>query len=261
MDKQLITDTAGYRDIKTLLHDFSAFGNPLINLSAELLAILVTLSQQKSPMKLPEFQQYLLNQIKQFHDRGLQLDYSPRVMEKACYALCAAFDEEIMNTVWGQAGCWENHCLVAQLFQQRNAGEVFFTLLHQARKHVSRMVDLVELQYLILRLGFCGHYHDSGQRELVELMNALYLDISEHRKVVEFRPHLMLSKPWKPLKESRLLRLIVIVVMMLFMGGLGTHLWISRHNRIYADQLQPLMSSLHYKSYEPYTAQVTIKKP
>ncbi|WP_330925363.1 type IVB secretion system protein IcmH/DotU [Candidatus Sororendozoicomonas aggregata] len=259
MAEQLIAETVSYRDIKMLLNDFSASSNPLINLSAELLAILVTLSQQKSPMKLPEFQQYLLNQIKQFHDRGLQVDYSPRVMEKACYALCAAFDEEIMNTAWGQAGCWENHCLVAQLFQQRNAGEVFFTLLHQARKNVSRMVDLVELQYLIIRLGFCGHYHDSSQRELVELMNALYLDISEHRKTVELRPHLVLSKPWKPLKEIRLFRLITVVLIILLAGGVGTHFWISRHNAVYVDQLLPLMSSP--VSYESDTTKMAIEKP
>lgn len=227
-----------YRDTDALLHDFSAFENNLVNLSAGLLAILTTLSQQKDPQNLPELHQFLLSSMSELHNRGLQAGYAPRFMEKACYVLCAAFDEEIMNTAWGQAACWENHSLVAQLFQQRNAGEVFFTLLDQARQNIPRMIDFIELQYLLLRLGFCGRYQETDKHALADLLGALYHEINQHRKPVQLSPPPLLDKPWRPLKQRRLWRLYPLVFLILLLFGIATHFWIQHINNLYDDDLQ-----------------------
>ena len=64
LDVTVSNDDEGYRDTSALLHNFSAFSNNLINLSASLLAILTTLSQQKDPQNLPELHQYLVAERK-----------------------------------------------------------------------------------------------------------------------------------------------------------------------------------------------------
>ncbi len=223
----------GFRDGNTLFRNFNVSSNTLVNLSAELLAILGTLSQQQEVRNLPELHQYLLRSMSELHNRGLQAGYPPRMMEKTCYALCAAFDEEIMNTVWGQKGCWENHALVAQLFQQRNAGEVFFVLLDQARQNVSKMIDFIELLYLLLRLGFCGRYQNTDKHELARLADHLYQEIRAHQKLGEQQILPILSAPWRPLKVIRVWQYLPVVVFILLLSGLVTHFWIQHINHTY----------------------------
>ena len=232
-----------YADTKELLHQFSAAGNQLINLSAELLAILTTLSQQKSSHNLPELHQYLLKCMSQLHNRGLQADYPPRMMEKACYALCAAFDEEIMNTSWGQAAYWENHSLVAQLFKQRNAGEVFFILLEQARQNTRRMIDFIELLYVLLRLGFKGKYMNADGHALAQLSNDLYDDICKYRRHDPAPAMPVSSRPFRYLRQASPLRLIPLILAILLISGVLTHFWIRHANQHYSDSLRFLTFS------------------
>lgn len=258
-----------YEEVKILLRNFSVADNTLINLSAEMLAILTILPQQTGSHNLPELHQYLLKCMSQLHNRGLQADYPPRLMEKVCYALCAAFDEEIMNTSWGQSANWENHSLVAQLFQQRNAGEVFFIILEQTRQNTSHMIDFIELLYLLLRLGFKGQYQNADGHALAELTNSLYDDICKYRQPSnrQFLP--ALSKPWHPLKQSYPLRIIPILLVILLLAGVLTHFWIVRINGYYEDNLRILShlseppspsSASHLSMHEPSMRELSMRE-
>ncbi|MGI2027148.1 type IVB secretion system protein IcmH/DotU [Endozoicomonas acroporae] len=220
-------------DESGLFRNFNISSNTLINLSAELLAILSTLSQQQEVSNLPELHQYLVRSVNELHNRGLQAGYPPRMMEKTCYALCAAVDEEIMNTGWGQSGCWENHALVAQLFQQRNAGEVFFVLLEQARQNVPKMIDFIELLYLLLRLGFCGRYQHTDKHELAKLADNIFTEIREHQKPREHQTMAILSAPWRPLKVIRVRQYLPMVIAILMLSGAVTHFCIQYINHTY----------------------------
>ncbi|MFK0572738.1 type IVB secretion system protein IcmH/DotU [Endozoicomonas sp.] len=261
-----------FRDESTLFRNFNISSNTLINLSAELLAILTTLSQQQEPGNLPELHQYLLRSISELHNQGLNAGYPPRMMEKTCYALCAAFDEEVMNTAWGQAGCWENHSLVAQLFQQRNAGEVFFVLLEQARQNAPKMIDFIELLYLLLRLGFCGRYQNTDKHELAKLADNLYQEIREHQKPGEQQALPILSAPWRPLKVIRVRYYLPVVVLILGLSGIASHFWIQHINRTYTglsdlqrEQVQAtpvqLSTSLIHSLANPGSTSKPHKKP
>ncbi|MET4695647.1 type IVB secretion system protein IcmH/DotU [Endozoicomonas lisbonensis] len=230
-------------DTKDLLTHFSATSNQLINLSAELLAILTTLSQQKNSHNLPELHQYLLKCMSHLHNNGLRSDYSPRLMEKACYALCAAFDEEIMNTSWGQAAYWENHSLVAQLFKQRNAGEVFFILLEQARQNTRRMIDFIELLYVLLRLGFKGRYMNTDGHALAQLCSDLYEDICKYRGESPLPSLPVTTSPFRPLRQASTLRFLPVILAILVTCGVLTHLWIKNANQDYSDSLRLLTVS------------------
>ena len=237
-------------DTKDLLNHFSATNNQLLNLSAELLATLTTLSQQKSSHNLPELHQYLLKCMSQLHNSGLRADYSPRLMEKACYALCAAFDEEIMNTSWGQAAYWENHSLVAQLFKQRNAGEVFFILLEQARQNTRRMIDFIELLYILLRLGFKGMYMNTDGHTLAELCSDLYDDICKHRGESPVPQLPIAASPFRPLLQIPTLRFLPVTLAILVACGVLTHNWIKDANQDYSNSLNFLTDSKSFE-YQP----------
>lgn len=220
-------------DESGLFRNFNISSNTLINLSAELLAILTTLPQQQEVVNLPELHQYLVRSVNELHNRGLHAGYPPRMMEKTCYALCAALDEEVMNTAWGRKGCWENHALVSQLFQQRNAGEVFFVLLERARQNVPKMIDFIELLYLLIRLGFRGRYQNTNEHELARLADNLYKEIREHQKPRKHQAMTMLRASWRPLNVISVRQYLPVVIFILLLSGTITHFCIRYINHTY----------------------------
>lgn len=201
-----------------LIENLTIYGNPLLNASSELLGLLVSLPRLATPLDIDAFRQQLLDGIADFKRRGLFLDYHPSVIEKSCFVLCAAFDECILYTHWGEQVRWENHSLLSKVFNQRDGGEVFFTLLDQARRQPSKLVDFLELQYVLIMLGFLGKYRHSERRKINELQSELYSVIRFYREesalpvpapviVTEAR------KPWQFLSVSKLLLISGLVVL------------------------------------------------
>jgi len=205
------------------IENLAIYDNPLLNASSELLALLVSLSRQGTPRDIDDFRQQLLDSIADFKRRGLFLDYHPNVIEKSCFVLCTAFDETILYTVWGEQSGWENNSLLSKVFNQRDGGEVFFHLLEQARRQPSKLVDFLELQYVLIMLGFLGKYRHSDRRKINELKSELYSVIRHYREdsalsvpQVDNLPEI--KTPWCFLSSSKLLfiGLLVVVVSYFF---------------------------------------------
>ncbi|MGI9280817.1 MAG: type IVB secretion system protein IcmH/DotU [Endozoicomonas sp.] len=232
---------ASCRDVMAQLQHFSGSDNRLINLSAELLAILTTLSMAKSTPNINELYNYLKRSVAEVHSRGLQSEYSPRTMEKVCYLLCAALDEEVMKTWWGQNLCWENHSLVAGMYQQRNAGEVFFILVNQALQEADKMRDFLEVAYLLLRLGFNGRYLNNDNRELVDLTDNLFREIQAHRIEPTIDIPSDRHAAWIPIQQKPVRFILISAFIFLLLTGFGSHYWIVHINQLSGDNLIPLM--------------------
>ncbi len=251
----LINSAQTCHDATILLQNFRGTKNPLINLAAELLAILTTLEMAESSPNTAELHGYLKQGITELHSKGLRADYSPRVMEKVCYLLSAALDEEVMRTWWGQNLCWENNSLVAGMFQQRNAGEVFFILVDQARQNLPAMLDFLELAYLLIRLGFNGRFLDKNSRQLVELTGQIYQEVRELRPEARTHNLPMTVNNWVPFKQYRFYRFFLAGLLVLMLSGIGCRYWIRHINNLSDDELVTIQqlsltsssSSLHQK--------------
>ncbi|MDD7804329.1 MAG: type IVB secretion system protein IcmH/DotU [Endozoicomonas sp. (ex Botrylloides leachii)] len=216
-----------YKEISDTFKNFCTAENQLLNISSEFIALLTTLPQYESNEYLPDLYQYIAKGMRALHNKGVRIDYSPRLMEKACYVICAAFDEEIMNSNVGQATFWENKTLVSGLFKQRNSGEFFFILMEQALQNSSRMIDFIELQYLLLRLGFKGKYANTQEHKLVELTNRLFDVISNHRQNRENKNEIQpVHSPWKPIRQPSPIKLLPFIVILLFISVVMSHIWI-----------------------------------
>ncbi|EGR1074630.1 DotU family type IV/VI secretion system protein [Vibrio cholerae] len=201
-----------------LIDNFDVYSSPLLNAATELLGTLVTLPRQGAPRDIDLFRQRLLDAIGTFKQRGIYLEYHPSVVEKSCFVICAAFDEAILYTPWGKAARWENHSLLSKVFLQRNGGEVFFQLLDNARQQPSKLIDFIELQYLLLMLGFQGRYRFSDENLLQEVKSDIYSIICHYRKDVTLpvpqTPELIQGKqPLHILKTGKILTLILFAVL------------------------------------------------
>ncbi|MGY0217425.1 type IVB secretion system protein IcmH/DotU [Endozoicomonadaceae bacterium StTr2] len=221
------------------LNDFRASTNNLVNLSAELLALLVTLPQQQRPANLPEFREKLVDRVSALNNRGRMRGYAQSLMDRCCYVVCAALDEGINNTGWGRRDGWENHSLLSRLFQQRNGGEVFFVLLDQARQHPDQQYELLELMYLLLRMGFQGRYQRQGAQggaygsghDLTRLSAELYTELRRIQPARKDPQTKQNNKEWRPLKQFRRTPWLILTPALLLAGYIATAFWIDNYNQ------------------------------
>ncbi len=179
------------------------YANPLLNAASELMALLISLSRLEHPMDAEQVRQILVDKLLQFRQQGLFLDYHPSVIDKSCFVLAAALDEVILHSVWGEKLSWENESLLSRVFNQRDGGEVFFDLLDQAKLQPGKLIDFLELQYVILCTGFLGRYRHPeipGDRSAVSRYKAELYDLILHYRAEPELP------PSADSSESRLVR-------------------------------------------------------
>lgn len=212
--------------------DFEIYQNPLLSLCSDLIAMLVALPRLDHPSSIESFRQYLLDSIAEVRNKGLFLEYHPSIIEKACFVLCVAFDELILHTEWGKAYSWENNSLLSKVFKQRNGGEVFFELLNQAKRQPSRLIDFIELQLVILKLGFRGRYRFEEKHKINEIfseLNELIDNFKEPAKLYKAKRDDMLEKKGPSRFISKAMMVIVAVIAM-GVALLAAEIWY--HNRV-----------------------------
>src|SRR6185295_16282047 len=86
----------------------------------------------------------------------------------ARYALCTLIDETAAGTPWGASGAWAQHGLLALFHGETEGGEKFFQILARLAENPQANLDVLELMYICLELGFEGRYRvlEGGQRQL-----------------------------------------------------------------------------------------------
>lgn len=145
-----------------------AAANPLLDLIPQIRAT----TSHPSPVMLRE---HLLDEIRQFELRAQQAGISNETILGARYCLCTALDEAAALTPWGGNGVWSAHSLLVTFHNETWGGEKFFQLLAKLSQNPSQHLDLLELLYFCLVLGFEGRYRvlDNGRSQLETLRQRL----------------------------------------------------------------------------------------
>ena len=165
----------------------------------------------------------LATEIQQFEATAQREGISPETIFIARYALCTTIDEFVMSTPWGSGSIWNSQSLLSMFHKETRGGERFFQMLKKLNQDPARNIDLLELLYVCLALGFQGRYRVSrdGINELAELRESLYYTIRNQRD--ESDPGL--SPRWEGLKKSSLAKtaliptwLVVSIVFLLLVG-------------------------------------------
>lgn len=203
------------------LRQFSHFNNPILNASAELLALCVCLRKMSEPTNLFRFKQGLVRDIGEVKRLVSELDYPPSVADKVAFLFCIALDEFILHTDWGEQIGWENQTLLSELFGVRNGGEQFFAVMDKALRQPKMLLDLLELMYILIRIGFVGQFRSSGEAELDKRVRQLEQLMAKMRTPAKWqiRPSVELPKnvrPQKSIKYGLQLSLFVVCVGLVF---------------------------------------------
>jgi type VI secretion system protein ImpK len=98
-------------------------------------------------------------------------------VQMAKFALVAFIDETIIGSQWSQKDAWLALPLQLELFNRYDAGEEFFVRLDQLRQRPQANVDVLEVYYLCMVLGFKGKYQLQETERLRLLIEDTYNDL------------------------------------------------------------------------------------
>jgi type VI secretion system protein ImpK len=122
--------------------------------------------------------------LREFDADGRRAGYEVTQVRLAMFALVAFIDELMLTSKHPAKAGWSDQPLQLTYFNENSAGEEFYVRLEAARRGDSaRDVDVQEVFYLCLSLGFHGRYAGSSRAEKQRrsLMEQLAADIRSRR--------------------------------------------------------------------------------
>jgi type VI secretion system protein ImpK len=169
--------------------------NPLVANASVLLNTVPTIRRSLHHADPAGLRDDLLRAITEFESRARAAGASPEHVLIGRYALCTMIDEAVANMPWGASPEWVQQSLLVTLHREGFGGEKFFQLLDKAMEDPRRNIDLLELMYVCIALGFEGRYSviDNGRAQLDALRDRLHGVIRRERG--EFERDL--SGKWK----------------------------------------------------------------
>jgi type VI secretion system protein ImpK len=184
------------------VRDFSAAGlNPLLQAASPLLILMGRLRSSLGNPDIAGLRRQALEQLREFEESARAAGVPTEMVLATRYALCSALDEAVLSTPWGGQSAWGSESLLVTLHAEAWGGEKFFDMLSKICKEPARYIDLMELQYVCLALGFAGKYGvvERGHTRLAEIQADLYRRIRDHRGV----PPKELSLHWRGMQDRR----------------------------------------------------------
>lgn len=103
----------------------------------------------------------MLNQLeRKVHDANIEIVK----LQQARYALVALIDETIFSSQWSRRTVWMSKPLHVEFYGPGNAGDEFFMRLHELWQRAQVHLEIIEVFYLCLVLGFKGRYFREPER-------------------------------------------------------------------------------------------------
>ncbi len=175
--------------------------NPLITVAAPLFSLISRLRKTTHYDNLERLQQELIHEIKAFESAAQMENYRVETIIIARYALCASLDEAITNTIWDE-NRWRPYQLLPHFQDEACGGERLFIILERLSEDSAYHIELLEMLYLCLSLGFEGKFRqmEQGKTQLDRTIDNLYQLIREQRG--DFAKPLTKSTPQMPATQK-----------------------------------------------------------
>lgn len=156
--------------------------NPLVTAAHPLLSIIDRLQLSRSVETDSDFYSNLQYELKVFEGRSINSNYEEETVFIAHFLLSACINEILHER--------ENFSTFKKLMPPSETNEQspdiqFFEILEKIIDKPDHYLDLLELIYLCLSLGFEGKYRQKEHEKLQELIGNLYQTISSRRKNTE----------------------------------------------------------------------------
>jgi type VI secretion system protein ImpK len=220
--------------------------NPLLAAAAPLLALAARLGSTLQPANVGTLREQAVQELRAFDTRLHEAGTSREDALVARYALCTFVDSTVANTPWGAQGDWASQSLLVLFHKEVSGGEKFFEIIERLRRDPARYINLIELLWACLTLGYEGKYrHDpNGSLRLGELRHDLYALIVAQRQIRDTA----LSPHWQGVTDRRnpLLRYVPWWSIAAAALAVVTIAWLMLHIRL-TDEAKPIKVALETK--------------
>ncbi len=185
------------------LGDFmSGVANALVRAANPLLLLTVQLRHSVTPpADIARMREQAVAQVRSFERCAQDAGVNTQTVMAARYVLCTMLDEAVNNAPWGDLSGWAQKTLLVTFHGETYGGAKFFQILDRLSADFSRHLDLIELMYICLALGFGGRYlvEPGGLGRLADIQDDLYRRIRGLREApaAELAPH------WRGVEDRR----------------------------------------------------------
>lgn len=141
---------------------------PLLALANRLLLLVPQLRATRQVDDPSALRAALAQGVREFATAAQAAGIAPERVWAARYVVCTALDEAAAGTPWGSGGAWGRHSLLAEFHNEAFGGEKVFQLMARLAERPADHIDLLELIYATLALGFEGRYRvvEGGRTQL-----------------------------------------------------------------------------------------------
>lgn len=177
----------------------------------------------------------------------------------ARYCLCTALDEAAQGMPWGEY-VWANRSLLIQMHGEHEGGEKVFHVLGRLVNSPAEHIDVIEVIYYVLSLGFEGRYRNiaDGERQHLAIRQQLYNLIRQHRGPVpgELSPNLQVA----PAGRFSMIRTVPIWLgaAVLGLAAFGLFAWYKYQLSVRAHELEQQIQAIG-KITPPPPPKVTLR--
>lgn len=160
--------------------------NLLLECSASVFALTAKLRRDQSATgSLAEFRAQIIKSFDVLERMAFERQISTSTIQDAKYALAAFVDEAVLTSDNSERMEWMSHPLQLKFFGEHLAGESFFSKLNALRQGGEKNLELLELYYTCLQLGFEGKYKMRGLEALMALQVDLRSQIDGYRGIID----------------------------------------------------------------------------
>lgn len=218
-------------------------GNPLVAAAGPLLILGASVGSMVYQADVEGLRRKAVESVQAFESQARAAGVDPNDVTIARYVICTFLDSAIFQTPWGGQTVWGSRSLLLTFHNEAHGGEKFFTILDRLRQDPARYLNLLELQYICLALGFQGKYRlEQNSRAVVQtVQDDLY-------RLIRARGSgggTALSAHWQGVKEPkvRAFRLIPWWVVLACAAAVLLSVLIFLRSRL-SDQAAPVVAAL-----------------
>jgi type VI secretion system protein ImpK len=164
--------------------------NPLLEAAHPLLRALADMPEYLETDAIALLRSLLEQELRAFQKLCEQANIRRDHMIGARYCLCTALDEAAMQTSWGKGSDsgveWITNGLATIFHEDRQGGDKVYLLIGRLMTEPQEHLDLLEVIYRILSLGFEGRYRyeTDGRRKHETVRQRIYNEIMSQRAAV-----------------------------------------------------------------------------
>lgn len=198
--------------------------NALIAASAPLFFLIEKIQALHQPPDLDKLRDDLIHEINAFEHQAQAQGYGSYMILAARYILCRWVDQTVLNKAWGENYQWRKIQLPDN--HEPEQDNSFYLLINRCLQEPAVYIDLLELFYLCLSLGFQQSIHTTLEANYTRptetaVRDCLFEVISKQRE--RFSKQLEIHTPIKNIQKSLssrfLLRPGMAILALLFLVG------------------------------------------